>query len=84
MKNNIISGGISGSIARVGFLFLQFFSHFLLAKNLGAEGYGIYQFSISLILILSVFGHFAIPKVALKYISSNCFSTKVCCSSGFL
>ena len=71
MKNNILYAGINGSVSRILFFIFQFLTHIFLANYLGNKGYGVYQLSISIILIFSIFGHFGLPKVALKFIPDS-------------
>ena len=84
MRNNLLSLSMQGVMGRILFFICQLGTHILLANFLGSSKYGVYQLSISILLICSIFGLFAIPKLALKFIPSYLKNNKLTLLKGLL
>ena len=62
----MIKSGISIIVVRVIGTFLTFILSIVLARTLGAAGYGIYSFALSIIMILSIPIQSGLPTLAVR------------------
>lgn len=81
LKKKLISGGIATILVRIIGTVIAFFLSVFLARTLGAEGFGIYSFVLSLLVFLSIpiqagFPNLIVREVAKSLLKNDWLSIK--------
>jgi len=71
LKSKLVRDGIGSLVLRLLTIILSFLMSVVLAKSLGAEGYGIYSYVFAIVSILSIPAEFGLPTLVLRETAKN-------------
>jgi O-antigen/teichoic acid export membrane protein len=71
LKSKLVRDGIGSLILRFFVILLSFFMSVVLARTLGADGYGIYSYVFAIVSILSIPAEFGLPTLVLRETAKN-------------
>lgn len=70
-RRKLVRDGIGSLILRLVFIILSFLISIVLARILGAEGYGIYGYALAIVSVLAIPAEFGLPTLILRETSKN-------------
>jgi len=71
LRGQLVRGGVGSALVQVFNLFLVMALGIVLARGLGAEGYGIYAYAFALMTLLMVFAELGMPILLLREIAAS-------------
>lgn len=66
LRAQVLRGGIGSLLVKVGNAGLGFVTAVVLARTLGADGYGVYSYAFALISLLSIPAQFGLPNLVVR------------------
>lgn len=70
LRARLVRGTVGSFALKIANTFLNLATGILLARLLGAEGYGVYAFAIALITILTVPSQFGLPTIVIRQVAA--------------